>query len=49
MTVTTPLVDACPELLTTTLYTTPVCPAKKLPVWVLAIVKSGDATITRAG
>ena len=41
VTVTAPLVGPLPLLVTVIVYTAPVCLCVKLPVWLLAIVRSG--------
>ena len=41
VTVTVPLLDPVPPLLTEMVYVAPVCPWLKFPLWLLAMAKSG--------
>ena len=45
VTVTVPVVEADPLLLTVIVYVAPVCPCVKLPVWVFVIARSGTAIV----
>jgi hypothetical protein len=48
MIVTVPAVGPCPTLLTVIVKVAPVSPWKKLPVWLLVMVRSGASTLMEA-